>query len=94
MPSGEVFFLLTIISMGDPSITRFAAQTLRDYGLLKFAKGDAYRTWKLSFLGIAVASLIYHPDRLSDFKRTDYALYGHEYSKLPRTISTGIFQRV
>jgi len=70
--------------------TRFAAQTLRDYGLLKFARGDAYRTWKLSFLGIAVASLIYHPDWRSDFKRTDYALYGHEYSKLPRTISTAI----
>lgn len=70
--------------------TRFAAQTLRNYGLLKFARGDAYRTWKLSFLGIAVASLIYHPDWLSDFKRTDYALYGHEYSKLPRTISTAI----
>src|SRR3989338_5206758 len=70
--------------------TRFAAQTLRDYGLLKFTKEEAFRTWKLSFLGIAVASLIYHPDWLSDFKRTDYALYGHEYSKLPRTISTAI----
>lgn len=70
--------------------TRFAAQTLRDYGLLKFTKEEAFRTWKLSFLGVAVASLIYHPDWLSDFKRTDYALYGHEYSKLSRTISTAI----
>lgn len=69
---------------------RFAAQTLREYGLLKFTKGEAFRTWKLSFLGIAVASLIYHPDWLSNFERNDYALYGHEYFKLPRTISVAI----
>lgn len=38
--------------------TRFAANTLRDYGLLKFTKKEAYKTWTLSFSGIMVASKI------------------------------------
>lgn len=38
--------------------TRFAANTLRDYGLLKFTKGEAYKTWKLSLPGFLVASKV------------------------------------
>ncbi|MFH1627812.1 MAG: hypothetical protein ABIE47_03710 [Pseudomonadota bacterium] len=36
--------------------TRFAANTLRDYGLLKFTKKEAFKTWVLSFTGVMVAS--------------------------------------
>jgi len=36
--------------------TRFAANTLRDYGLLKFTKNEAFKTWMLSFTGVMVAS--------------------------------------
>ena len=35
--------------------TRFAAHKLRDYGLLKFTKEEAFKTWKLSLSGILVA---------------------------------------
>ena len=38
--------------------TRFAALTLRDYGLLKFTKKEAYKTWVLSLSGFLVASKI------------------------------------
>ncbi len=38
--------------------TRFAANTLRDYGLLKFTKREAYKTWELSLPGFLVASRV------------------------------------
>jgi len=38
--------------------TRFAALTLRDYGLLRFTKKEAYKTWVLSLPGILVASKV------------------------------------
>jgi hypothetical protein len=36
--------------------TRFAANTLRAYGLLKYTKEEAYKTWTLSLPGYLVAS--------------------------------------
>jgi hypothetical protein len=36
--------------------TRFAANTLREYGLLKFTQREAYKTWVLSLPGFLVAS--------------------------------------
>ena len=36
--------------------TRFSANKLREYGMLKFTKHEAYKTWVLSFTGIMVAS--------------------------------------
>jgi len=36
--------------------TRFSANKLREYGMLKFTKQEAYKTWVLSFTGIMVAS--------------------------------------
>ena len=38
--------------------TRFAAHTLRDYGLLQFTKREAYKTWTLSLPGFIVASRV------------------------------------
>lgn len=38
--------------------TRFAAHTLRDYGLLKFTKDEAYKTWTLSLPGYLVAAKV------------------------------------
>lgn len=38
--------------------TRFAAKTLRDYGLLKFTRKEAYKTWVLSLPGFLVASRV------------------------------------
>jgi len=38
--------------------TRFAANTLRRYGLLKFTRKEAYKTWALSLPGILVASKV------------------------------------
>ena len=38
--------------------TRFAAHTLRDYGLLQFTKRQAYKTWVLSLPGFIVASRV------------------------------------
>jgi len=42
--------------------TRFAANTLRDYGLLKSTKKEAYKTWTLSLYGFLVASKILQDD--------------------------------
>ena len=36
--------------------TRFAAHTLRDYGLLKFTHREAFKTWELSLAGLLVAA--------------------------------------
>lgn len=38
--------------------TRFAANTLRNYGLLKFTRKEAYKTWVLSLPGFLVASKV------------------------------------
>jgi len=38
--------------------TRFAANTLRSYGFLKFTKREAFKTWKLSISGFFAASYI------------------------------------
>lgn len=38
--------------------TRFAAKTLRAYGLLKFTQKEAYKTWVLSLPGFLVASVV------------------------------------
>jgi len=38
--------------------TRFAAKTLREYGLLRFTQKEAYKTWTLSLPGILVASKV------------------------------------
>jgi len=38
--------------------TRFAAKTLREYGLLRFTQKEAYKTWVLSLPGILVASKV------------------------------------
>lgn len=36
--------------------TRFAAHVLRDYGLLKFTRREAFKTWELSLAGFLVAA--------------------------------------
>lgn len=38
--------------------TRFAALTLRDYGLLKFTQKEAFKTWELSLTGFLVAARV------------------------------------
>ena len=38
--------------------TRFAAHTLRDYGLLKFTQKEAFKTWELSLAGFLVAARV------------------------------------
>lgn len=38
--------------------TRFAANTLRDYGFLKFSRNEAYKTWVLSLPGFLVAAQV------------------------------------
>ena len=38
--------------------TRFAANVLRDYGLLRFTKREAFKTWELSVAGFLVAASI------------------------------------
>jgi hypothetical protein len=38
--------------------TRFAANTLRDYGFIKFTHKEAYKTWVLSLTGFLVASKV------------------------------------
>jgi hypothetical protein len=40
--------------------TRFAANVLRNYGLLRYTQEERFRTWKLSFLGLLVAGLAYN----------------------------------
>ena len=49
--------------------TRFAALTLRDYGLLRFTKKEAYKTWVLSLPGILVASKVMEEN---SWKITEY----------------------
>jgi len=46
--------------------TRFAANTLRNYGLLKFTQKEAFKTWELSLPGFIVAAKI--------FKENDWVL--------------------
>jgi hypothetical protein len=38
--------------------TRFAAHTLRDYGLFRYTRKEAYKTWVLSLPGFLVASKV------------------------------------
>ena len=42
--------------------TRFAANTLRSYGLLNSTKKEAYKTWTLSLYGLLVASKMVQED--------------------------------
>jgi len=46
--------------------TRFAANTLRDYGLLKFTQGEAFKTWELSLTGFLVAASILESRRVKN----------------------------
>jgi len=55
--------------------TRFAAHTLRDSGLLRFTRKEAYRTWVLSLPGFLVASVLVKWSRM-DFQRLRYQ-HGH-----------------
>ncbi|HUT30842.1 MAG TPA: hypothetical protein VMX13_13705 [Sedimentisphaerales bacterium] len=54
--------------------TRFAAHTLRDAGLLRFTRKEAYRTWVLSLSGFLVASLLVKWSRM-DFAQFSYLVY-------------------
>ncbi|HRO40896.1 MAG TPA: hypothetical protein PLY76_13145 [Flavobacteriales bacterium] len=40
--------------------TRFAAKSLRDYGLLRYTHKEAYKTWELSLIGLVAASVVFH----------------------------------
>ncbi|MFC1792657.1 hypothetical protein ACFL3Q_03620 [Planctomycetota bacterium] len=61
--------------------TRFAAKTLREYGLLKFTRKEAFKTWVLSLPGFLVASVVlekYKDDwQIPTFRRA-YNLNLHE----------------
>lgn len=52
--------------------TRFAANVLRDYGLLRFTKREAFKTWELSLTGFLVAASLL--DKRAGQKRPWYAL--------------------
>jgi len=45
--------------------TRFAANVLRDYGLLKFTQKEAFKTWELSLTGLLVAASVLERRRAS-----------------------------
>lgn len=45
--------------------TRFAANTLRAYGFLKYTKNEAYKTWVLSLSGFVVASIALQKEHYS-----------------------------
>lgn len=46
--------------------TRFAANTLREYGFLRFSESEAYKCWRLTFPGLLTAGYFYlHPPRSS-----------------------------
>jgi len=51
--------------------TRFAANTLRDYGLLKFTKKEAFKTWTLSLYGFLVASKVIQNNPTWDLSSID-----------------------
>ncbi len=51
--------------------TRFAASGLRDQGLLKFTRKEAFRTWELSFVGILAAGFLYY-ENWRDLNQDDY----------------------
>lgn len=61
--------------------TRFAANTLRNYGLLKFTQKEAFKTWELSLPGFVVAAKI--------FKDNDWKLEKVE-QKLGNSINPAI----
>ena len=43
--------------------TRFAAKSLREYGLLRYGKDEAYKTWILSLPGFLVGSVVFEKYR-------------------------------
>lgn len=45
--------------------TRFAANVLRNYGLLKFTRNEAFKTWELSLTGLLVAARVLERRRAS-----------------------------
>lgn len=51
--------------------TRFAARALRDFGLLKFTRKEAYKTWVLSLSGFLAASVLLREAGM-DFRHADY----------------------
>ena len=61
--------------------TRFAAKTLREYGLLKFTRKEEFKTWVLSLPGFLVASVVlekYRNDWQIPASRRAYDLNLHE----------------
>ena len=58
--------------------TRFASHVLRDFGLLKFTRKEAYRTWVLSLSGLLTASVLLNQTGM-DFRQLEYKL---EYGSL------------
>jgi len=51
--------------------TRFAANVLRAYGLLKFSQKEAYKTWNLSLFGFLVASKLLQQNLYWNFSVID-----------------------
>jgi hypothetical protein len=67
--------------------TRFAANSLRYYGLLKCTREDKYKTWRLSFLGLLVASFLY-----DSYWRSKVVVQMHNYKKGPQGLSKVILK--
>jgi hypothetical protein len=79
--------------------TRFAATRLRDCGLLKFTRREAFKTWELSFFGLIVAAHLYRT-RQSDGcsstvpapeSLTSFGLHGEVYRALNEVSSFEAF---
>jgi len=56
---------------------RFAAKTLRDFGLIRFTRKEAYKTWELSLLGFLVASIVLEQDQCKWEVYRESTYHGH-----------------
>jgi hypothetical protein len=61
--------------------TRFAARRLRELGMLKYTRREAFKTWELSISGIIVASTLYEPGWRKKLNLADGWIYQNSLSK-------------
>ena len=62
--------------------TRFAANVLRDYGLLKFTHKEAYKTWVLSLPGFLVASIVLERSQSWGLNKNELSFGGNLHSEI------------
>lgn len=71
---------------------RFAANRLREFGMLRFSNKEAFKTWELSLTGIIAACALYDRSWRNKFQMTDGWLYSSNLGNLMKQVLHDLFQ--